>query len=54
MTTTLDVWTRSLSNNDDDSRYLNSSIVASLVRFLSETEISYFWYDHTRIDNKTK
>ena len=33
MTTTLDVWIRSLSNNDDDSRNLNSFIVSNLVRF---------------------
>ena len=43
MTTALDIWTRPLSSNDDDSRYLNPFISVSPV-CSCETEISYFWY----------
>ena len=47
MTTTFDVWTRLLSNNDDDKIIdilveLIRSLSQSLVRDSNETEINYF------------
>ena len=43
MTTIFDIWIRLLSNNDDDSRYLNSFISVNLV-CNCETKINYYWY----------